>query len=348
VIRGFVGYAFIVVASLRALLRTRREQAVVELALRQQLATDAHKQPRPRLSAADRGFWIALLRRWPRWRSVLVVVQPETVVRWDRKGFRLYGRSVSRCGPGRPRISPEVQQLIRRLAAENPWRARRIQAELEKLGIKVSLATVSRYLTKRGPDEEQRQRWTTFLRNHRDVISAMDFMVVPTVRFKLHYVWFVIGHGRRSVLHVNVAAHPTSAWVIQQLREAFPDQTSILFLVYDNDSIFSDRVLDWIEQLGIEPKPTALRSPWQNGRAERWIGTTRRELPDHVVPTNEKHLRRVLLEYVEYDNRERVHTRLRDSPTGRPVEERPSSHAQVVGLPRPGGLHHRYAWRQAA
>jgi transposase InsO family protein len=234
------------------------------------------------------------------------------------------------------------------MATENPWRARRIQAELEKLGIQVSLATVSRYLPKRGPDEEQRQRWMTFLRNHRDVISAMDFMVVPTVRFKLLYVWFVIGHGRRRVLHVNATAHPTAAWVIQQLREAFPDETSIRFLIHDNDSIFSDRVLDWIEQLGIEPKASALRSPWQNGLAERWIGTVRRELLVHVVPLDEEHLRRLLLEYVEYYNRERVHTRLCDSPVGLPAEERPSSRAQVVGLQRLGGLHHRYAWSNAA
>jgi transposase InsO family protein len=348
VIRVFITYASVLVASLPALLRTRREQAVVELALRQQLATYAHKQLRPRLNAADRGFWVALLRFWPRWRNVLVIVQPETVVRWHRKGFRLYWRSLSRSGPGRPRISPEVRELIRRMASENPWRARRIQAELEKLGIEVSLATVSRYLPTREPDKEQRQRWMTFLRNHRDVVSAMDFLVVPTVCFKLLYVWFIIDHGRREILHVNVTPHPTAAWVIQQLRETFPDEISTQFLIHDNDSIFSDRVIDWIEQLGITPKATALRSPWQNGLAERWIGTVRRELFDHVVPIDEEHLRRLLLEYVEYYNGERVHTRLRDSPTGRPVEERPSSHAQVVGLPRLRGLHHRYAWSQAA
>ena len=229
------------------------------------------------------------------------------------------------------------------MVTENPWRARRIQAELEKLGIEVSLATVSRYLPKRKPDHDQRQRWRTFLRNHRYVISAMDLLVVRTVRSRLLYVWLVIGHGRRTVLHVHVTAHPTSAWVIQQLREAFPEETSIRFLIHDNDSIFSDRVVDWIEQLGIEPKATAFRSPWQNGLAERRIGTARRELLDHVVPIDEEHLRRLLFEYVEYYNRERVHTPLRDSTAGRPAEERPFSHAQVVGIPRLGGFHHRYA-----
>ena len=159
VIRVLFTYASILVASLPAFLRTRREQAVVEVALRQQLAIYTEKQPRPRLTAADRGFWIALLRFWPRWRSALAIVRPETVIRWHRKEFRLYWRSVSRPGPGRPRISPEMRDLIRRMATENSWRARKIQSELEKLGFKVSLATVSRYLPRKQPDSEQRQRW---------------------------------------------------------------------------------------------------------------------------------------------------------------------------------------------
>jgi transposase InsO family protein len=226
--------------------------------------------------------------------------------------------------------------------------SRKIQAELEKLGFRVSLATVSRYLPKRRPTEAQRQRWTTFLRNHRDVVAAMDFFVVPTVRFKLLYVWLVIEHDRRRLLHVNVTASPTSEWTVQQLREAFPDETSTRFLIHDNDTIFSDCVAEAIDQLGMEPKRTAYRSPWQNGTAERWIGTVRRELLDHVIVIDESHLRRLLREYVEYYSEDRVHTRLRDSPVGRPAECPPSPRARVVGLPRVGGLHHRYAWREAA
>jgi transposase InsO family protein len=277
-----------------------------------------------------------------------VIVKPDTVIRWHRKGFRLYWRSISKRGPGRPAISLEVQALIRRLATENPWRARRIQAELEKLGFTVSLATVSRYLPKQRSHDGQRQRWMTFLRNHRDAIAAMDFLVVQTVRFKLLYVWFVIEHDRRGLVHVNVTAHPTSSWTIQQLREAFPDEASTRFLIHDHDTIFSDRVTEAIDQLGMKPKRTAYRSPWQNGTAERWIGTLRRELLDHVIAIDESHLRRLIREYVKFYNEERVHTRIRDSPFGRPVEHRPSSRAQVAGLPRVGGLHHRYVWREAA
>ncbi len=145
-----------------------------------------------------------------------------------------------------------------------------------------------------------------------------------------------------------MTAHPTAAGVIQQLREPFLDDTSFRFLIHENDSIFSDRVLDWIEQLGIEPRATTYGSPWQNGRAERWIETVRCDRFDHVVVINEEHLRRFLLEYVGYDNRERGHTRLRDSPTGRQAERKLPCHAQALKIWRLGGLHHRYAWSQAA
>ena len=347
-IRALVTYASIFAIALRALFRTRQEQAVIELALRQQLAICIQNQPRPRFTDADRGFWVALRSVWPRWRSALLIVQPETVIRWHRRGFHLYWRSISRPGPGRPRVSAETRQLIVRMATENPWRARRIQAELEKLGIRVSLATVSRYLPKRELDFEQRQRWMTFLRNYRDAIGAMDFLVVPTACFKLLYVWFVIKHDRREILHVNVTAHPTATWVIQQLRETFPDDPSIRFLIHDNDSIFSDRVDRSIANFDISPIRTSPGSPWQNRTAERWVGTVKRDLLDHVIVLDEPHLRRLLCDYVKHYNEDRVHTIIRDSPTGRSMRIRPSPRTSVVGQPRLGRLHHFYEWREAA
>jgi len=177
----------------------------------------------------------------------------------------------------------------------------------------------------------------------------MDFLVVPTAGFRLLSAWFVIDHGRREILHFGVTEHPTSSWVIQQLREAFPDDTAPRFLIFDdNDSIFSDRVADSIQNLGIEPRRTAFRSPWQNGIAERWVGSARRELLDHAIVLNEDRLRRLLREYVEYYDADRVHTELRDSPKGRVAQCRPSSNAEVGGVPKVGGLHHRYEWRDAA
>jgi transposase InsO family protein len=234
------------------------------------------------------------------------------------------------------------------MATENPWRARKIQAELAKLGIRASLATISRYLSKAEPGPGQYQRWMTFLRNHKDLISGMDFFVVPTVRFRLLYVWFALDHGRRRLLHFNVTENPTAVWVIQQLREAFPDQPAHRFLIFDNDAIFSTEVVSSMGHLGIRPKRTAFRSPWQNGTAERFVGSVRRELLDHVVVLSEEHLRRLLQEYVEYYNTERVHTSLGDAPVGRATDARPSMRSQVAGLPRVGGLHPRYAWRNAA
>ena len=178
-----------------AFFRSRHEQAIVELALRQQLATYAQTRPKPKLTPLGRAFWVALFRLWSHWEDALVIVRSDTVIRWHRKGFHLYWRAISKRGSGRPPVSQEVRGLIRRLAGENGWRARKIHAELEKLGFSVSLASVSRYLPKREPDDGQRQRWMTFLRNHKNVIAGMDFFVVPTVRFRLLCVWFVIDHG---------------------------------------------------------------------------------------------------------------------------------------------------------
>jgi len=334
--------------SVPALFRSGRDQAIVELALRQQLAIYGQKQRRPRLSPVDRAFWIALSRWWPRWKTVLLVVQPETVVRWHRRRFRLYWRSISSPGRGRPRISQLTQGLIVRMATENGWRARRIQGELARLGLRVSLATISRYLPKARSDPDAQQSWRTFLRNHRDLICAMDLFVVPTARFRLLYAWFLIDHGRRRVLHVNVTAHPSARWVVQQLREAFPQVPHHRHLILDNDAIFADEVMHSIASFGIDPKRTAFRSPWQNGTAERFVGTVRRELLDHVVVLHERHLRRLLQEYVEYYNAERVHSSIGDAPEGRPSETRPDTATTVAALRRVGGLHHRYTWRQAA
>jgi putative transposase len=346
--RTLVRFAALILHCIVAFFRSHEDQAFVELALRQQLSVYVQGRPRPRLSPLDRAFWVALSRLCPSWKDHLVVVRSETVVRWHRDGFRRYWRSISTPGPGRPPISEETKALIIRMATENRWRARKIQAELSKLGIRVSLATVSRYVPKPRPDATQQQRWMTFLRNHREVIAGMDFFVVPTVRFRLLYVWFSIDHGRRRILHFNVTENPTARWVIQQLRETFPDEPTHRFLIYDNDAIFSSSVTSAIKSFEIDPKRTAFRSPWQNGTAERVVGSVRRELLDHVVVLNEDHLRRLLREYVDYYNAERVHTSISDAPVSRPVESRPSEHATVVGFPRVGGLHHRYRWREAA
>jgi transposase InsO family protein len=347
-VRAVATFSISILRSFTALFRSRQEQAIVELALRQQLAIYARRQPRPRIAPLDRAFWVALSRFWPRWKSVLVIVQPDTVVRWHKRRFRAYWSSISTPGPGRPPISKEIQALIVQMATENRWRAWKIHAELEKLGIWVGLSTISRYLPKAEPDPGCQQRWKTFLWNHRDLITGMDFFVVATVRFQLLYVWFVIDHGRRSILHFNVTDSPTACWVTQQLRDAFPNDPAHRFLILDNGAIFSPRVAGSIRGLGLAPKRTSFRSPWQNGTAERFVGSVRRELLDHVVVLGEGQLTRLLREYVDYYNTERVHTAIGDAPAGRASEIRPSPSAEIIPLPRVGGLHHRYTWRDAA
>ena len=339
-----------ILRAFRSVCRPRADLVIENMALRQQLAVMTTKKARPKLTNADRAFWVFLKRTWPRWREVLMVVRPETVVRWHRRGFRVYWRWKSkRRHPGRPRTDREVRQLIRRMAGENGWGAPRIHGELLKLGFDVSERTISRWMPRRPASPGSAERWKTFLRNHRDGIAAMDFFVVPTATFRVLYVLFVIQHGRRQILHVSVTEHPTSRWVIQQLREAFPGGEVPDYLVFDRDSKFSAEVIRTIKSMGIEPMRTSYRSPWQNGVAERWVASVRQEFLNHVVVFNEEHLRRLMGEYVAYYRNDRTHLGLeKDTPIPRPVMNRPREGGTVVSLPRIGGLHHRYEWREAA
>ena len=177
----------------------------------------------------------------------------------------------------------------------------------------------------------------------------MDFFTVPTLTFRLLYCFFVIGHGRRRILHFNVTRHPTSDWVVQQLREAFPDAGQYRYVILDHDSIFDAEVITFLQATGLMPKRTSVQAPWQNGIAERWIGSCRREILDHVIALDERHLRRLLCDYVNYHHDDRIHDSLRkDTPTPRQVECRPSPAASVISGARLGGLHHRYGWCEAA
>jgi len=335
--------------SLHALGRSRSDLVLENVALRQQIAVLTKARGLPRWQAEERLLWVALRLAWQRWQDALVIVKPETVVRWHQRAFRRHWASLSR-GPGRPRLEAEVRRLIVQMSQENPsWGAPRIHGELAKLGFNVSERTVSRYLPRIRPGRGTIRAWGTFLRNHREALAAMDFFTVPTVTFRVLTVWFLIHHGRRKIVHFNITEHPTAPWVMQQLRESFPYDTAPSYLVLDRDSIFSQRVVSMIQAMGIEPKRTAARSPWQNGVAERWIGSCRRELLDRVVILNERHLQRLLHDYVDYYARDRCHLALeKDTPDLRPVQPRPSDRARVVAQRRVGGLHHRYAWREVA
>ena len=326
----------LVLHAIRALARCRADLVLVNLALRQQVAVLAQERPSPILDDCDRGFWVALRSRWAGWARRLVIVKPATVIDWHRRRFSQHWAKISQPKqPGRPPVTEEIRELIVRMAA-NGWGAPRIHGELIKLGFSVSESSVSRYMPKRPVEPDQVQRWLTFLRNHADGIAAMDFFTVPTASLRVLYCWFVIEHGRRAVRHFSATYNPTSAWVLQQLREAFPYETAPRHLIFDRDTIFSKDVVRFVRTMGIKPCRTAFRCPWQNPVAERWIGGARRDLFDHVIVLNECHAVRLGRAYVEYHQRDRTHLGLaKDTPDRRAVTPRPSPAATVVALVAP-------------
>jgi putative transposase len=320
--------------------------ALENLALRHQLAVYKQTVARPKVRGRDRLFWVALSRVWPGWRQALVIVSPDTVLRWQRRRFRNYWAKLSgRPTGGRPRVDAEIKGLVLRMAAANPlWGAPRIHGELRKLGLDVSERTVSRLLPKRRPRPSQ--TWRTFLANHvRDIVS-LDFFTVPTAHLRVFFVLVVLAHHRRRVLHFNVTEHPTAHWTAQQIVDAFPDESAPKFLLRDRDSVYGQTFRQRVKGMGIQEVLTAPRSPWQNPFAERLVGSIRHECLDHVLVLSERHLRRILARYFSYYHQARTHLALdKDAPDGRPVEL--SGAGRIVEIPEVGGLHHRYV-RQAA
>jgi transposase InsO family protein len=231
------------------------------------------------------------------------------------------------------------------------WGAPRIHGELLQLGFDISEPTVSRYLQrlKHRTGSKKAKQWLTFLQNHREVIAAFDFFTVPTLTFRVLYCFFVIEHHRRRILHFNVTAHPTSDWIVQQLREALPLPCPYRYVVFDRDRKFASEVRGFLKASGMKAIRTSIRSPWQNGIAERWVGSIRRDLLDHVVALNERHLLQLSQEYIRYYDEDRTHIGLqKETPGGRTIEKRPFAASPVVALPRIGGLYHRYSWSAVA
>jgi transposase InsO family protein len=309
-------------------------------ALRQQIIVLRRKlRGRVKLSNGDRLFFVWLYRLFPSISRAMLIIRADTLVRWHRAGFRTYWRWKSRSRLGRPRIDRELRALIRRMNAENPlWGAPRIHGELLKLAFEVAQSTVATYMVKRrGPPS---QTWRTFLRNHAPDIAAIDLFVALTISFGLLYGLVIIRIARRNLVWVNVTAHPTAEWVARQLTEAFPWQEAPRHLIRDRDAAYGRAFLNRIRAMGIRDHPTAPRSPWQNGYAERLIGSIRRECLDHIVVTGEAHLRRILRRYANYHNRARTHRSLaKDCPVHRPIQ----STGTITSSPVLGGLHHVYA-----
>ena len=290
-------------------------------ALRHQLIVLRRKvKGRVQLTNNDRWFFIQLYRWFPSILRVLTVIQPETLVGWHRAGFRHYWRWKSRSRGGRPLIEADLRALIRRMSIENPlWGAPRIHGELLKLGFEVAQSSVAKYMLKRRPSPSQ--GWRTFLRNHAPDIAAMDFFVVPTIGFNLLFAFVIVRLDRRDLVWINVTTNPTGEWVARQLTEAFPWNEAPRYLIRDRDQIYGAIVTRRLRAMGIRDKPIAPASPWQNGFAERLIGSIRRECLDHMVVLGEAHLRRILRSYAGYYNDIRTHRSLdKDAPVSHPIQ----------------------------
>jgi transposase InsO family protein len=323
-------------------LRGRASLELELIALRHQVAVLRRQRPgRPKLFRADRLLWVCLYRLWPQALNAMVLVKPNTVIQWHRKGFRLYWRWRSRAGrPGRPRLSTDIRSLIRQMSIANPlWGAPRIHGELLKLGIEVGQATVGRYMPWR--PKVPSPTWRSFLHNHMHDTVAIDMFVVATAAFRLLYAVIVLGHDRRRIIHFNVTQNPTQVWLARQMTEAFPWDTAPRYLLRDRDASYGPTFRGRLQAIGIKEVVTAPRSPCQNAYVERVIGSVRRECLDHVIIFDERHLQSVLLSYFHYYNKVRTHLSLdKDCPESRPIHL-PAA-GEVIPFPEVGGLHHRY------
>jgi putative transposase len=326
---------------IRLLLSGHQAIAIENAALRLQLAAFQRNRKQPVLTTLDRVFWITLRRLWSGWRRPLLYVQADTVARWQRERFRRFWARRSKPHGrrrGRPATAVEIRRLIEQMVVANPlWRAPRIHGELKMLGIAISERTVSRTL--RGLRRPPTQTWKTFLHNHLGQLVSIDFFTVPTVTLKVLFVFIVLEHRRREVLHFNVTEHPTAAWTSQQIIEAFADRDAPKYLIRDRDSVYGNDVHLRISSMGIEEVLTAPRSPWQNPYVERLIGSIRRECLNHFVILNARHLKRALASYFSYYHGSRTHLGLdKQCPLPRQV----SSIGKIIAIPQLGGLHHRY------
>ena len=322
------------------LFKSRSRLEAENLFLRHQLNIALRQAPsRIRLSGSDRALLVLMTKLWPNLVGMARVVQPETILRWHRLGFRVFWRWKSRNRAGRPKIDQDLRDLIRRISTENPlWGASRIHGELLMLGFEVAQSTVSKYMVRRRNPPSQ--SWKTFLRNHGEAIAAIDMCVVPTVTFELLFAFLVLGHGRRHLLWFEVTRHPTAEWLARQITEAFPWAAAPTYLVRDNDRAYGLVFQRRVRAMGIRDRPISPSSPWQNGIAERLIGTLRRECLDQMLVFGEAHLRRILSAYAAYYNQARTHMALqKDAPLHRAVQR----NGTIIAIPVLSGLHHRYA-----
>jgi transposase InsO family protein len=325
--------------------RSREELVAENALLRQQLIVAARAVERPKFAAHERGLVVLLAGLAPRWRDAVLLVKPDTILRWHRNGVRLLWRWRSKRNSRTPKLCGEAIALIRRMAAENRlWGAERIHGELLKVGIRVAKRTVQRYMRGVRPRPHRGQTWATFLANHRDHVWACDFLQVYDRWFRPLFAYFIIEHGSRKVVHVGVTREPSPAWVAQQLRNATPFGFGPRFIVRDRDDKFGPDFDRAAQAIGARVLKTPVRAPRANGVCERFLGSVRRECLDHVLVLNEQDLHDVLVEYCRFFNEARPHQGIDQIVPGGSLPA--TKEGVVVATAYLNGLHHSY--RRAA
>jgi putative transposase len=326
-----------------------RAQLIAEIALLRQQLIVLHRQvKKPHLSRSDRLWFLLLATHLPHWKEAPLIVQPETLLRWHREGFRLFWKFRSRNRGGRPKLSAETIALIQQMAKDNRlWGAPRIRGELLKLGIKVATATIQKYMQAARPSRASSQTWSVFLKNHAQGIWACDFLPVIDLFFRNIYVFFIIELGSRRVVHFGITRHPTDAWLAQQLREATAFGEAPRFLVRDRDRKYGEAFTRVANGTRIEILKTPYRAPKANAICERFLGSVRRECLDHMLLLGERQLYEVMKEYVRFFNVARPHQGIEQRIPGVTRSDgKEEGLGKIIAFPVLGGLHHDY--RRAA
>ncbi len=332
------------------LVKSKPELIVENAFLRQQLIVVTRQAKPPKLTPRDRGLLVLLASRVREWKNALLILKPDTLLKWHRQGFKLFWRQKSKGHPRQPRISAETIALIKQMAVENRrWGAKRIRGELLKLGIRVNKGTIRHYMwqaRRQLPPQHHGQSWATFLANHAAEIWACDFVQTYDLFFRTVFLFFIIEHGSRRVVHVGVTRTPTDEWVAQQVREATPFGEGPRFLICDHDDKYGARFEHAVEGVGIELIHTPPYAPQANALCERFIGSVRRECLDYILILSDKHVRRVIREYCEFFNQARPHQGLdQQIPNPSDIAYQPEHERhEVIGRPVLGGLHHDYRW----
>ena len=327
------------------LFKSKESIQLENILLRKQIEILRRAGKRPTVTNRDRAVFVYLSKLYPRWRESFLIFKPDTLIRWHKKGFKLYWWYKSKNKGGRPHVDIELINLIKKMSKENPlWGAPRIHGELLMLGYNISQSTVSYYMPKNTP--RSKQTWLTFLHNHLKETISVDFFSIPTLTYSLLHVFVILSHDRRKIIHFNITKHPTDEWTSRQLIEACPWSSDYKYLIRDRDSRYASSFKERLSQLKIEEIKTSYRSPWQNGYVERVIGSIKRECLDHVIILNENHLTNILHSYVDYYHNSRTHLGLNKNCPN-PRTPRSSNNGKICKYSEVGGLHHRYERAQA-